>query len=147
PSGTVTVAEHDALTPHALTIAATTHVNFNGPVATFTDTDTVTPASDFSATILWGDGTSSFGSVGGSGGSFTVSGNHTYTVAGNDSVKVTLTDDGSGTATATATTQATVTGGTLTGTMVLTSATEHVALAGTTNVATFADSDTTDVAG
>src|SRR6185437_15960747 len=124
-----------------------THVAFSGAVATFTDTYAGNTASDFAASIDWGDGATTSGTVSGGSGTFTVSGSHTYTGAGSDSVKVTLTDDAPGTATATATTTATVTAGSLSGTMVLTSATEHVALTGTTTVATFTDTNNTDVAG
>ena len=108
-NGTVTVGENDALTPHGTTLAATTDQLLNNvTVATFTDTDTVTPASDFTATIDWGDGTVTGGTVSGSNGSFAVSGSHTYTTAGQDTVKVTLSDDAPGTATAQATTTANV---------------------------------------
>ena len=146
-NGTVTVAEHDALTPQGTTINAVTNNALNNvTVATFSDSDTASPASDLPASIDWGDGTTTTGSVSGSAGSFTVTGSHTYTAPGTDNVHVTLTDDGSGTATATANSTVNVVGGTLTSQEVLTSATEHVALAGSTTVATFTDSDTTDLA-
>ncbi|HTZ28825.1 MAG TPA: hypothetical protein VMC83_32795, partial [Streptosporangiaceae bacterium] len=108
--------------------------------------DTVTPASDLAATIDWGDGTQSAGTVSGSAGSFAVSGTHTYTTAGQDTVTVTLSDDAPGTATAQATSTVTVSGGTLAATEVLTTATEHVALPGTTTIATFTDTDTVETA-
>jgi hypothetical protein len=110
-SGAVSVAEADVLTPHGMSIAANAHQLFSGAVATFTDGNTANVASDFTATVDWGDGTTTAGTVSGSGGSFTVSGAHTYTAAGNDTVKVKLTDDAPGTATATATTAATVSRG------------------------------------
>jgi hypothetical protein len=68
----------------------------------------VSVAGDFAATIDWGDGTATAGSVSGSAGSFTVSGSHTYAAPGTDTVTVTLADDAPGTATATATSTATV---------------------------------------
>ncbi|WP_210326200.1 hypothetical protein, partial [Bradyrhizobium guangdongense] len=71
---------------------------------------------------------------------------HTYTSAGTDTITTTLSDRSPGTATATATGSATVTGGALAGQVVLTSATEHVAIAAGTSVATFTDSNSTDVA-
>jgi hypothetical protein len=37
--------------------------SFSGVVATFSDSDTVTAAGDFAATIDWGDGTTSAGTV------------------------------------------------------------------------------------
>src|SRR4029077_12533286 len=84
--------------------------------------------------------------ISGSSGSFTVSGTHTYAASGTDQVTVTLADDAPGTATASATSTANVAGGTLTGQEAPSSATEHVALPGTTQVATFTDANTTDTA-
>jgi hypothetical protein len=103
PSGTVVVAEGDVLTPQAVTLSGTSgQALSNVTVATFTDTDTTSPASDFTATITWGDGSSSAGTVSGSAGTFSVTGSHTYVTAGTDPVAVTLTDDAPGTSTATA---------------------------------------------
>jgi PKD repeat protein len=81
---------------------------FNGVVATFTDANTANVAGDFTATIDWGDGTTTAGIVSGGAGSFTVSGSHTYASAGSYPVTVTLTDDAPGTATATVTSTANV---------------------------------------
>src|SRR6202035_4084402 len=71
---------------------------------------------------------------------------HTYTAPGTDNVQVTLSDDAPGTATATAHSTVNVSAGTLASQEVLTSATEHVALAGSTTVATFTDTNPTDLA-
>jgi hypothetical protein len=51
----------------------------------------------FAATVDWGDGTSSAGTVTGSGSSYTISDRHTYTHSGRHVITVTLTDsvDGS----------------------------------------------------
>src|SRR5262249_34379296 len=66
-------------------------------------------AADFTASIDWGDGQTTAGTVsGGNGSAFTVAGSHAYAAAGQDIVKVTLADDAPGTAKATATTTATV---------------------------------------
>ena len=55
----------------------------NLPVANFTDTDTAALPSQFSATINWGDGTPlGTGVVTGSGGSYSVTGTHTYAADG-----------------------------------------------------------------
>ena len=146
-NGTVGVAENDALTPQGATIGASTNQPLNNVVvATFSDADTVSPASDFFTSINWGDGTTTGGSVSGSGGAFTVTGSHTYTAPGTDNMHVTLTDDGAGTATATANSTANVVTGALASQEVLTSATEHVALAGSTTVATFTDTNANDLA-
>ncbi len=51
---------------------------WSGVVATFTDGDTIGPASNYSAVISWGDGSHCDGVVNGSDGTFTVSGPHTY---------------------------------------------------------------------
>jgi RHS repeat-associated protein len=61
-------------------------------VATFTDTDSTAPASAFSATIAWGDGHTSAGTVSGGNGSFTVSGVTLYTQEGRYPLGVTVTD-------------------------------------------------------
>jgi hypothetical protein len=145
PTGTVTIAEDDALTPQGTAITATAGQSFSGTVASFTDTDTASGSGDFAATINWGDGTTTAGTVSGGSGTLTVSGDHTYSAAGTDTVTVTLSDNAPGTASATATSQATV-NPQLVGQLVLAAATEHVALAGSTTVATFTDANTSDTA-
>jgi hypothetical protein len=100
-SGTVAVAEDDVFTPHG-TIAVALPT-FSGTIATFSDTDTLSVAGDFAASIDWGDGTTTTGAVSGSNGSFNVNGLHTYAQTALETVKVKLTDDAPGTATATAT--------------------------------------------
>ena len=67
---------------------------FSGAVATFTDANAGAPASDFTATINWGDGVTSSGTVNGSGGKYTVGGSHTYAGAGSYTVTVSIHDDG-----------------------------------------------------
>ena len=59
--------------------------------ATFTDTDSGDTASSFTATINWGDGVTTAGTVEGSGGAFTVDGGHRYADEGSDTATVTLT--------------------------------------------------------
>jgi len=53
------------------------------------------PASRFHASISWGDGATSTGTVTGSAGSYSVSGTHTYSGAGPYVVMVTVTDPAS----------------------------------------------------
>jgi hypothetical protein len=77
-------------------------------VATFTDADTAATASEYSATINWGDGTSSSGTITGSSGKFTVKGTHTYKKTGTFTVKVTITDVDNTPNSATVSTTATV---------------------------------------
>ena len=67
-----------------------------GTVATITDPNTSATASAYTATINWGDGTNSPGTIGGSNGSFTVTGNHAYATVGSFPVAVTITSAGPG---------------------------------------------------
>ena len=166
--GSVTVAESDKLAAQPVLIEATQNAQFSAVVATFSDSDSGQVAGDFTATIDWGDGTTTGGAVGGSNGAFTVSGSHSYGIAGLIPVKVTVADDGAGTATASTTGAAQVgppaplvlidpvlvsfaglIGSTLTslvGSVFATtqSATEGVALAAGTAVAAFADTNAAD---
>jgi hypothetical protein len=76
---------------------------FTGVVAAFTDTDTST-ATDYTATIDWGDGTTSAGVIASSsahGFGFTVSGSHTYSEEGQYPIAVTVHDVDGSTSTAT----------------------------------------------
>jgi hypothetical protein len=67
------------LTSKAAVVAAVAGVPFTSTVATFTSTNTFSQASEFSATINWGDGSApSAGTIVGSGGSFAVVGTHIY---------------------------------------------------------------------
>jgi hypothetical protein len=107
-TSTANVAEGDALTGHPVTFAATAGIPFTGTVATFTDTFTGNVPADFTALIFWGDATVTPGTVTGGGGTFSVSGTHTYAAAGAYTVGVDLADDAPGTAAATATSTANV---------------------------------------
>jgi hypothetical protein len=82
----------------------TTNVAFTTAVATFVDANPEGSLSDFTATIAWGDSTSSSGSItqpGGTGTTFTVTGTHTYSASGTYTVTVTVTDVGGSMSTAT----------------------------------------------
>ena len=61
-------------------------------VGTFTGGPFGAVASDFTATINWGDGTTSAGAVTGSAGSFAIAGTHTFAEEGGYTVTVTVTD-------------------------------------------------------
>jgi hypothetical protein len=65
-------------------------------VASFTDTNLTDAANGFTATIYWGDVTSSARVVAGSNGNFVVSGGHTYAheMDGTASVSITRLADG-----------------------------------------------------
>jgi photosystem II stability/assembly factor-like uncharacterized protein len=71
-----------ALTSASVPISAVKGVAFTGKVATFTSANPFAQASEFSATIDWGDGSApSPGVIAGSIGSFTVSGAHVFALA------------------------------------------------------------------
>jgi hypothetical protein len=139
-TSTATVTEADVLSGTPTSFSVPAGVSFTTTVASFTDTLTSNVVGDFTATIDWGDATTSAGTVSGSAGAFQVSGTHTYAGSGTFSVVVTLTDDAPGTATAQVTSTAHVASG-LSVTAVNFSAAEGTAFNGT--VATFSDSDTT----
>lgn len=66
----------------------------NVAVATFTHANGIEPASAFTATIDWGDGRTSTGTVTQSGTTYTVTGSHRYASAGSHTVKTTVTEIG-----------------------------------------------------
>jgi hypothetical protein len=73
----------------------------NGLVATFSDADSKGQASDYSAQVNWGDGTTTSGTVSARSGKFAVSGSHTYAKSGTYTIKTTIRDAGGSSATAT----------------------------------------------
>jgi len=80
------------------TVSSTEGQSFTGPVATFTDANATAPASEFTATITWGDGSpDSTGTVSGSGGSYTVAGTHIYKEEGPFTGSVKIVDQGGST--------------------------------------------------
>jgi uncharacterized protein (TIGR03118 family) len=83
--------------------SATVGVAFTGTVATFTDADPAGTASDYTATINWGDGSPASAGVISGTGPFTVTGTHTYLIGGSQSVTVTINDVGGATTIVTST--------------------------------------------
>jgi hypothetical protein len=81
--------------------SATSLLSYNGPTATFTDAASpFGTLSDFSATINWGDSTTTGGTVTGfDGGPYTVSGSHTYATTGTFLITTTINDVGGSTVT------------------------------------------------
>src|SRR5205807_1408394 len=71
--GTAAVADAP-LTATGAAVTATEGSAFTGVVATFTDANPAGTAGEFTATINWGDGTSSAGAVSASNGGFRVAG-------------------------------------------------------------------------
>ena len=86
----------------------------NVVVANFADADENTTASAYSASVIWGDGTTSAGTVTAAGGGFAVEGSHTYLEEGSFAVTVQITDLDATTTSASST--ATVTDAALTAT-------------------------------
>jgi hypothetical protein len=96
---TITDATLSSLTIN--TPGATQGIGFSSfTVATFTDANTAAPASDFTATVSWGDGTTSTLSgaaaslVAEGGGLFALLAGHIYTEAGSFTLAVQISDDG-----------------------------------------------------
>lgn len=101
-STTASVADA-ALSASGTSITATSGSPFSGPVATFSDSDPQATAGDYAATIDWGDGSSSAGSIrAASGGGFEVDGSHTYSSGGSYSVHARISDQGGASTTASA---------------------------------------------
>jgi PKD repeat protein len=119
-------------------ITATEGAAFTATVATFTDTDPAGTNSDNTATIAWGDGTTSAGTIVAQGnGQYNVVGQHTYAEEGKYSVTVTISDPGGSTVTATST--ATVADAPLTATGTTTTAVEGMPYFNV--IATFTDAN------
>ena len=112
-------------------------------VATFYDPDANREPSDYTATIQWGDGQSGSGTVDGTAGEDTISGDHVYLHPGNYAVQVSVTDPDettvSSTTAAVASAPLTATGGFVDGAL--------AGSASTLTVATFTDGNTYDSAG
>jgi hypothetical protein len=102
-SASTTAAIADApLSAAAASVSAVEGTPFSGVVADFTDADPAAAASEYTASIAWGDGQTSAGTVAPDGqGGFTVSGAHTYAEEGSYPVSVTITDAGGASASAT----------------------------------------------
>ncbi len=82
---------------------------FTGTVASFTDRGGADPIGNYSATITWGDGNVSAGTINSlGGGAFTVTGTNTYAEQGTDNISVQISDSDNASDTATVTTTATV---------------------------------------
>jgi hypothetical protein len=73
----------------------------SGTLASFTDPNASDPAGVFSATVDWGDGSTSAGTISGGQGSFAVTGSHTFTAPGTYQITVTISRNGGTEATVT----------------------------------------------
>ncbi|WP_406699414.1 Ig-like domain-containing protein [Singulisphaera sp. Ch08] len=144
PSPTTQTGTAQAIIDAAKLSATGVNVNttegqtFTGLVATFTDANPGSLASDFTVTILWGDGHQSLGTVTETDpGVFTVSGTNTYADAGSYALFVTIHDQDGRTVLAAAT--ATVGDAALSATGLAISAAESQPFNGA--VATFTDAN------
>jgi hypothetical protein len=112
---TINIAGSSQVNAQAQPVAAVAGQAFtNVSVATVTDSDPNANPAGFTATIGWGDGSTSSGTITAAGpGTFNVSGTHTYLAAGTYTFGVQITDPGGSkaTATGTATVSAPNTGG------------------------------------
>ncbi len=98
-SGSASVADAalTAAPPQPAIPDATSGKSFTAEVATFTDANAGALVGDYTASINWGDNTSSSGTVtqpGGAGTTLDVSGTHTYASNGTYNITVTVSDDG-----------------------------------------------------
>jgi hypothetical protein len=105
-NGTLTVTAAP-LSATGVNINATAGAPFSGRVATFTNADPFGSATSYTATIAWGDGSTSAGTVSGTG-TLTVTGSHTYASAVNETIHVTISHNLSYTTTAVTNSTATV---------------------------------------
>jgi hypothetical protein len=98
-SGSGSAAVSDApLNGTGASISAITGQSLTKVVANFTDADPAGAVSDYSATINWGDATSSAGTI---TSGFQVTGTHTYTHQGTYTISTTINDVGGASTTAT----------------------------------------------
>jgi hypothetical protein len=92
------------LTAKPVSFTAAKKTTFTGTVATFTDANPSGMASEFTASILWGDGHTSPGTVTAlTGGGFAVVGTHRYDAKGSYAAAVHIADEGGSTADAAST--------------------------------------------
>jgi Tol biopolymer transport system component len=106
PAALVRNVEDAPLAAQGTTLSATLGTPLEGVVAAFTDSGPAAPPGGYKATITWGDGTSSPGTIQPSAsapGTFTVTGTHTFAGAGSLQVRISILDPG-GAAISTATT-------------------------------------------
>jgi hypothetical protein len=120
-------------------LTATEGQAFSGVVADFTDADPNATAGEYTATITWGDGTSSPGTIQAGSGGFNILGTHTYAEEGSYSIGVTITDVDNTSNGATTSSTATVADAPLTASYGVISAVEGTAFSGV--VASFTDAD------
>jgi hypothetical protein len=105
--GSVAAVQSTVIVGDASLVSSSQNVNaitglaFTGQVATFTDANPYAPAGDFTASIQWGDGQTSQGTiVSNANGGFAVTGTNTFASRGSYSVAVHIVDKGGAATTA-----------------------------------------------
>jgi len=98
----------DTVPTGGFSLSGTAGTASTATVATINDPDTSATASAYTATINWGDNTSSAGTITGGGGSFNVTGSHIYSAAGTYPVTVTITSVSTSLGSSTVTDSATI---------------------------------------
>lgn len=92
------------LSAQGVTVAPIAGAPFSGVLASFTDGNPSSSLADYSASINWGDGAITTGTIRANGqGGYNVSGGHTYAAAGSYAISVQISDDGGSQATANST--------------------------------------------
>jgi hypothetical protein len=86
----------DQLRVNATNISTPEGAAIQGPIATFSDSNPVAPASAFAATVRWGDRSTSSGVVAGTDGSFSVTASHVYIEEGSYRVTVLIVETQAG---------------------------------------------------
>jgi hypothetical protein len=81
-----------ALTAAPSPVTAVVGVPFAGPVASFSDPNPFAVAGDFTATIAWGDGVTSAGTIEASPSGFLITGSHTFASPGQIPIGVHVAD-------------------------------------------------------
>jgi hypothetical protein len=99
----------DTVPTGGFSFAGPTGSTVGGTVATIADPDTNAASSAYSATISWGDGTSTPGTVTGGNGAFNVAGNHAYSAGGSYPIAVTIASVGTSLGSSTVNDSATIT--------------------------------------
>ena len=99
----------DTIPAGGFSFISTAGASVGGIVGTISDPDTSATASAYSATINWGDGTTSTGTISGGSGSFNVNGSHSYSSGGTYPISVAITSVATNLGTSTVTDSATIT--------------------------------------
>jgi len=93
-TASTSITVYPPITAAGTAITPTEGTSFTGPVATFTDPDPHGDAADYTAIIVWGDGTPPTAATitKGTDGKVRISGSHTYADEGSYQPSITITD-------------------------------------------------------